>query len=116
MARTNRQTRAYIAEIVSIKQQVDALNARKRVIAAKLGYGSWRSRMLPGMLVLIKRGSGGWRVQWKEVAADFAKRLGLSDKEVTLATYGHRTMTHAHPTVCVQKDKAKLSNPDLRVA
>ena len=116
MARTNMQTRAYIAEIVSIKLKIDELNARKRIVADKLGYGTWRSRHLPGVKVLIKLASGGWRVSWKDVAKVLAKRLELTDSELTMATYGHRTMTYEHPSCSVCVDKANRHNPQTKVA
>jgi len=115
MARTNTQIRAYIAEIVSIKTQVDDLTARKRIIAEKLGSGTWRSRLLPGIKIIIGTGSGGWRVQWKVVAANLAERLGLSDRELREATYGHRKMTYAYPTCAVAKDLAKRHKPGLKI-
>ena len=113
--RTKRQTRLYIQEIVNIHAQLLALNMRKRIIAEKLGYGTWRSHELPGVAVICARGSGGWRVMWKAVAEGLAKQLGLTASELTSRTHGHRTMHHATPTVSVRKDKAKLSNPKLRV-
>jgi hypothetical protein len=116
MARTKAQTRAYIAEIVSIKTQIDELNVRKRVLAEKLGLGTWRSRSIPGVKVLIGMTSGGWQVRWKSVAKALAKRLGMTDDELTRATYGHRTKTYGHPTCSVNKDKANRLNPNLKAA
>lgn len=114
--RTKRQTRLYIQEIVSIHAQLLVLNLRKRLVAEKLGYGTWRSHDLPGIAVICGPGSGGWRVAWKDVAACLAKKLGLTDQELTRETYSRRRMTHATPTVCVRKDKANLSNPKLKAA
>ena len=114
--RTKRQERAYIDRIIKIKNMSDELNIEKRTIAKKLGMGTWRSRNHRGMVVVYKSSAGGWRVSWKDVANGFAKRLGLTDKEVTLATYGHRNRTHASPCVTVKKDTANLNNPKLKVA
>ena len=113
--RTDRQTRLYIQEIVNIHTQLLALNLRKRLIAKRLGYGTWRSHELPGLAVICGRGTGGWRTQWKAVAEGLAKQLGLTASELTSRTHGHRTMHHATPTVSVRQDSAKLSNPKLRV-
>ena len=114
--RTKRQTRLYIAEIVNIHAQLLALNMRKHIIAKKLGYGTWRSHELPGVAIICGRGSGGWVTQWKPVAQLLADRLGLTAPQLVSVTHGHRRMTHATPTVSVRKDKAKLSNPKLKVA
>ena len=114
--RTNTQTRLYIAEIVNIHTQLLALNMRKRLIAEKLGYGTWRSSELPGIAVICGRGSSGWVVQWKAVAQGLAEDLKLSAAELVARTCGHRKQTHASPTVSVRKDKACLSNPKLKVA
>jgi len=114
--RTKRQTRLYIAEIVNIHAQLQALNMRKHAIGAKLGYGTWRSHELPGVTVICGPGSGGWVTQWKAVAKILADKLGLSDTELTQHTFGHRRKNHASPTVAVRKDKANLNNPTLRVA
>lgn len=115
--RTNKQIRVYIAELVSIKTEIDDLNARKRIVGMKLGYGTWRSSEFPFLKVAIARGSSGWRVQWKAVAKDLAERLGLTDRELTQATYGNRSHHHqSPPTVSVQKDAVKRANPKLKVA
>ncbi len=116
MARTKAQTRAYISEIVSIVEDIRVMNLRKRAVAKKLGYGTWRCRELPGIAVVCSRGSGGWVVQWKEVAKKFADRLGLNDAAVTAATHGHRKMHHRSPNVAVRKDKANRDNPKLKTA
>jgi len=116
MARTKAQTRAYINEIVDIVEDIRVMNLRKREVAKKLGYGTWRTAELPGIAVVCSRGSGGWVVQWKAVAQKFADRLGLKDTEVTRATYGHRKMTHRSPNVAVRKDKANRNNPKLKTA
>ncbi len=113
--RTNRQTRLYIAEIVSIHQQLTSLNMRKRAVARKLGYGTWRSRDLPGIAVVCSRGSGGWVVQWKSVAQVLADRLKLSAQELLRETYVFRSNRHATPNVSVRTNTAKLTNPKLKV-
>ena len=115
--RTNKQIRAYIAEIVSIKTQIDDLSARKRIVGMKLGYGTWRSSKQPGLKIVIARGSNGWRVSWKLVAAALAEKLGLSDQELTHYTYGRRSRSHSSPpTVGVCKDNANRRNPLTKVA
>jgi len=116
MARTKAQTRAYITEIVDIVEDIRVMNLRKRAIAKKLGFGTWRSTELPGIAIAVTRGSDGWCTQWKEVAKKFADRLGLSDSQVTEATYGHRKRTHRAPCVAVRKDKANRDNPKLKTA
>lgn len=116
MARTRKQERAYIAEIVSIKTQIDQLNVRKRVLADKLGLGTWRCHSIPGVKVLIGHSSGGWKISWKGVAKALAKRLGLTDQEFSHATRGHRTKTYGHPTCSVAKDKSNRLNPALKAA
>lgn len=113
--RTNVQTRKYIAEIVSVHQQIAALNLRKRAIATKLGFGTWRSRELPGITVVCGQGSEGWVVQWKSVCKVLADRLKLSAQELRRETYGFRTNRHATPTVSVRTEKARLTNPRLKV-
>ncbi len=116
MARTKAQTRAYITEIVDIVEEIRVMNLRKRAVAKKLGYGTWRTTTLPGITVVCSRGTGGWVVQWKEVAKKFADVLGYSDAYVTAATHGHRKMHHRSPNVAVRKDKANRDNPRLKTA
>lgn len=113
--RTNKQVRSYIAEIVSIHTQIFTLNLRKRMIAKKLGYGTWRSSELPGVTVVCGHGTNGWTTQWKFVAKALADRLGLSAAALVKETWGHRKRTHATPTVSVKTNKAKLTNPALKV-
>ena len=113
--RTKAQTRKYIAEIVSIHQQLTSLNMRKRAVAKKLGYGTWRSHELPGIVVVCGRGSDGWVVQWKSVAQVLADRLKLSAQELLRETYGFRSNRHQTPTVSVRTNTAKLTNPKLKV-
>ena len=116
MATTNTQRRAWIDRIIEIKNITDELNAEKRLIAKKLGYGTFRSRNNVGRLVRFALGSGGWRVSWKEVAKALAARLKMTEQELTQATYSHRSQTHASPSVSVLKDTAKrpnLDNPNI---
>jgi len=116
MARTKAQTRAYISEIVSIVEDIRVMNLRKRAVAKKLGYGTWRSAGLPGIAIVVTRGSDGWCVQWKEVAKRFAEILGYSDAKLMAASQGHRKRTHRAPCVAVRKDKANRDNPKLKTA
>jgi len=116
MGTTNTQKRAWIDRIIEIKDLTDELAAEKRVLATKLGMGTYRSRTYIGRLVRFAMGAGGWRVQWKEVAKSLAKQLKMSDADLTKATWGHRKMTHATPTVSVGKDTARvpnLTNPNI---
>ncbi len=116
MATTNTQMRRWIDRIIEIKDLTDELAAEKRVIAKKLGMGTYRSRTYIGRLVRFAMGAGGWRVQWKDVAKRLAKRLEMNDADLDRMTYGHRKMTYATPCVSVLKDKSKvpnLTNPNI---
>lgn len=114
--RTKKQTRAYIAQIVGIAQEIQSLNFRKRELAKKLGFGTWRSHELPGITVVCGRGSSGWVVQWKSVAKLLADRLELSHSELMGCTFAFRSSHNANPTVSIVTDKANRSNPRLKVA
>lgn len=116
MARTKTVERAYIEEIISIKTQIDALNKRKRVLADKLGRGTWRSWNFPGIKVLVGMSSGGWRTSWKEVALAMKAYYKVSESKFTSFQSGHRTRTYGHPTCSVSKDKANRLNPKLKAA
>ncbi len=116
MARTKAQTRAYISEIVDIVEDIRVMNLRKRAIAKKLGFGTWRSTGLPGITVVCSRGCDGWTTQWKEVAKRFADLLGYSEAKFQASAVGHRKRTHRYPCVAVRKDKANRDNPKLKTA
>ena len=109
MARTKTVERQYIDRIIGIKQQIDELNREKREIAEKLGMGCHRSRNFPGMLVRIYNNSGGWRVSWKGVAEDLAKKFNVKDLKPW--TFGHRKRTYSTPCCSVAKDKSNPANP-----
>ena len=104
MARTNAQTRAYINEIIEIKQEIDDLQVRKHELANKLGFGVHRSSDYPLVLVRVKRGGNGWRVNWKEIVEGLAKRFGL---DIDKLTVGHRHRTYRKPCCSVEGDRAK---------
>lgn len=113
--RTKVQTRKYIAEIVGIVDEINELNLRKRAVAKKLGFGTWRSHELPGVMVVCGQGTAGWCVQWRPVAEELAEQLKLSHSQLMGLTHGNRKRTFATPTVSVRKDKTHRANPKLKV-
>jgi len=116
MARTNAQTRAYVEELIHLKTEIDNMNVRRKIVAEKLGRGTWRSKRFPGIKVLIGFTSAGWRVGWQAVAKALARRLGMSDRELEMACYGHRTRTYGSPSCSVSRDKSNRLNPNLKAA
>lgn len=107
MARTNKQTRAYIRRLVEIKGEMAALNKERAEIGQKLGDGTHRSWDLPGLLVRVSPGSCGFTTSWKAVCQSLCDRYGLS---MTRVSRGHAKRTHRSPTVAVCKDPAKQCN------
>ena len=113
MARTNAQARAYISEIVEIVEQIRVMNLRKHALADKLGFGTFRTRKLPHVVIRVNRGGQGWSVSWKQVAKDFADLLGYSERKFLSCGSRHRKRTHRNPSVAVCHDKASWNNPKL---
>jgi hypothetical protein len=116
MARTKTIERSYIEELIRIKTEIDALNVRRRVLAKKLGRGTWRSWNFPGVKVLIGFSSGGWKTSWKDICEEMARYYKTSDAKMKEFKRGHQTRTYGHPTCSVSKDKANRLNPKLKAA
>lgn len=69
---SERQT---VNQIIRLKQRIDELQLRKHNLAAKLGYGTFRSPDHPSLAVVIQRGSDGWKVDWKGIAEKLAEQF-----------------------------------------
>lgn len=114
MARTKAQSVAYLLEIAEIVEQIRVMNLRKHELGAKLGYGSFRTHELPGIVVRVERGGDGWSISWKKVAWTLAKKLGLSESQFKAQGKHEQKRTHRNPTVAVCKDTANWNNPKLQ--
>ena len=113
MARTNAQARAYISEIVEIVEQIRVMNLRKHELGDKLGFGSYRTRTLPHIVIRVQRGGQGWSVSWKKLAQEFGELLGYSETKVESKGRRYRKRTHRNPSVAVCKDPANWNRPNL---
>ena len=81
MARTKAQSVAYLLEIAEIVEEIRVMNIRKHELGDKLGFGSYRTHMLPGIIIRVERGGEGFTVSWKKVAWALAQKLGLSESQ-----------------------------------
>ncbi|MEE9366021.1 MAG: hypothetical protein V3W44_04965 [Dehalococcoidales bacterium] len=114
MARTKAQTRAYISEIVDIVEQIRVMNLRKHELGNRLGFGTYRTRKLPHIVIRVQRGGNGWSVSWKKLAQEFGDLLGYSETTVESRGRRYRKRTHRNPSVAVCNDPANWNSPKLQ--
>lgn len=93
MAVTNKVLRGRVNEILDIRRvEIPKLQAELDRVARLLGAGTYRSLERPGFVVTIGNTSGGGdRVEWKQVAMDLARRLNMTESELTQMSKGYRT-------------------------
>ena len=114
MARTKAQSVAYLLEIAEIVEEIRVMNIRKHELGDKLGFGSYRTHMLPGIIVRVERGCEGFSTSWHKVAKEFGELLGYSDDKVKACSRRYRKRTHRNPSVAVCKDSANWNSPKLK--
>lgn len=109
MAVTKRQQAAWMAELIQIKADADALQRRKHELGKKLGFGTHRHSRWPKLKIVIAAGASGWARDWKGAAKALADHLG-----VNVENYVSRKRTHRSPSISFQGDVASAINPNLR--